>query len=275
MYFPYANTNTGGQPYFAPTVYPNVPSYPSAGNHHPGNFGLSYSSYYPHFYSPANNILSGTTHIGNSSAVVAPHPLMMPPLIPISQRDSLTSRPLTNENESERNKNLNIRECQSPVLGQTKQQRKKPLVIVNPGNIALRSEDHSSSPTPLISHAGKSILKRDKKTFGLDLESEQNLLPHSTSSFIQEIDSDNLEDDFLTFIEQKTKTPTIMPELNPLASEFSFENSQTTAQDSTITTNGTDHHQQDQEKESSYRVLFDNLIEKSLESIEAIKKSRK
>ena len=66
-----------------------------------------------------------------------------------------------------------------------------------------------------------------------------------------------------------------MPELNPLASEFSFENSQTTTQDSTITTNGIDHDQQDQENHSSYRVLFDNLIEKSLESIEAIKKSRK
>ena len=161
MYFPYANTNTGGQPYFAPTVYPNVPSYSSVGNHHPGNFGLSYGAYYPHFYSPANNILPGTTRIGNSSAVVAPHPLMMPTLIPMSQRDSLTTRPLMNENESERNKNLNIRECQSPVLVQTKQQR-KPLVIVNPSNIALRSEDHSSSPTPLISHAGsKPIFKLD------------------------------------------------------------------------------------------------------------------
>jgi len=94
------------------------------------------------------------------------------------------------------------------------------------------------------------------------------------SSFVQEIDSDNPQDDFLTFIEQKTKTTSSMPELNPFANEFSFVNNKTLTNDSSITTNGIDHHT-DSDNHSSYRLLFDNLIEKSLESIEAIKKSTK
>ncbi len=99
-------------------------------------------------------------------------------------------------------------------------------------------------------------------------------LPLSSSSSRQEFDSDNPQDDFLTFIEQKTKTTTTMPELNPFANEFSFINDKTLTKDSSITTNGIDHNTVD-ENHSSYRLLFDNLIEKSLESIEAIKKSTK
>jgi hypothetical protein len=67
-----------------------------------------------------------------------------------------------------------------------------------------------------------------------------------------------------------------MPELNPFANEFSFANDQTLTKDSSITTNGIDHHHHtDNDNQSSYRLLFDNLIEKSLESIEAMKKSTK
>jgi hypothetical protein len=65
-----------------------------------------------------------------------------------------------------------------------------------------------------------------------------------------------------------------MPELNPFANEFSFANNKTLTQDSPIITNGIDHNSNN-ENNSSYRLLFDNLIEKSLESIEAIKKSTK
>jgi hypothetical protein len=65
-----------------------------------------------------------------------------------------------------------------------------------------------------------------------------------------------------------------MPELNPFAHEFSFVNNKTLTNDTSITTNGVDHQTHD-ENQSSYRLLFDNLIEKSLESIEAIKKSTK
>jgi len=52
-----------------------------------------------------------------------------------------------------------------------------------------------------------------------------------------------------------------MPELNPFANEFSFVNNKTLTKDTSITTNGNDHHT-DNENQSSYRLLFDNLIEK-------------
>lgn len=156
MLFPYPNTNAGGQPFITPTVYPNASAYSLPSSYHPGNFGGGYGTYYPHYYPSTNSILRGTTHHGSSSAFIPSNQWVMPSLLPPSQRDSLTTTPLMNENDNERNKNLNIRECQSPVLSQTKQQR-KPLVIVNPSNNALRLENHSSSPTPLISHAGESI----------------------------------------------------------------------------------------------------------------------
>lgn len=281
MFFPYANTNTGGQAYYTPNVYSNVPTYSSTGNHRHGNFGYTYNPFYAPFYPSANSLLPATTtttHLTNSAAAVIPtRPLMMPPLLPLPQQDSSTTRTLMNENESERNKNLNIRECQSPVNEQTKRSR-EPLKMIDPTNTISKSEEHSSSASPLISHAGKTYLQSTTMmnifdSYLIDLESEQNPLPLSTSSTIQEIDADNPQDDFLTFIEQKTKTIG-MPELNPLANEFSFENSQTLINDSPVTTNGI-HHQQEQDNQSSYRVLFDNLIEKSLESIEAIKKSQK
>jgi hypothetical protein len=68
-------------------------------------------------------------------------------------------------------------------------------------------------------------------------------------------------EDFLTFIEQKTKRQS---ELNPFANEFSFVK---TPSQQTINNNN--------ENMSSYKLIFDDLIEKSLQSIEAIKKSSK
>ena len=106
----------------------------------------------------------------------------------------------------------------------------------------------------------------------LHIESEQNPLP--SSSTVQDIDFDNSQDDFLTFIEQKTKKTTTMPELNPFANEFSFVHNKTVTKDSLIPTNTIDYNATNK-NQSSYRLLFDNLIEKSLESIEAIKTSRK
>lgn len=69
-----------------------------------------------------------------------------------------------------------------------------------------------------------------------------------------------------------------MPELNPCAHEFSFNsnnnNNKTLTNDSSSTTNGIDHQQQNnQHDSSSFRLIFDSLVEKSLESIDAIKKS--
>lgn len=162
MFFPYPNTNTGGQAYFAPNVYPNVPTYSSTGNHRHGNFGYTYNPFYAQFYPSANSLLPATTttttaHLTNSGAattLIPTRPLMIPPLLPISQQDSSTIRPLMNENENERNKNLNIRECQSPVLDQTRRTR-EPFRIIDPTNTIFKSDEHSSSTSPLVSHAGK------------------------------------------------------------------------------------------------------------------------
>lgn len=68
-----------------------------------------------------------------------------------------------------------------------------------------------------------------------------------------------------------------MPELNPFANEFCFVNNKTPIKETSIETNGVNHNTNDEnhQSSSSYRLLFDNLIEKSLESIEAIKKSKK
>jgi hypothetical protein len=66
--------------------------------------------------------------------------------------------------------------------------------------------------------------------------------------------------DFLTFIEQKTKP---ISELNPFANEFS------------LTKNNQIVSMNINEKNSSYKLIFDDLIEQSLQSIDAIKKASK
>jgi len=161
MFFPYGNATTTGQQYFAPAVYPNIPTYSSTGNHRHGNFGLSYNPFYTPFYSPPNNILTPATHITNSSALIPPRPLMPPSMLPVQQQQQHSSAGFPNiGNDTERNKNLNIRECQSPIINQTKKE-KKPLQIVDPNDINtdLKIHEDSSSTSSLISHAGNRTLK--------------------------------------------------------------------------------------------------------------------
>jgi hypothetical protein len=67
--------------------------------------------------------------------------------------------------------------------------------------------------------------------------------------------------DFLTFIEQKAKP---ISELNPFANEFSL-----------IKNNNNQIVPPTNETSSSYKLIFDDLIEQSLQSIEAIKKASK
>ncbi|CAF1099857.1 unnamed protein product [Adineta steineri] len=272
MFFPYGNGNVPAQQFFAPTIYPNVSAYPSNGNHRHGNFGVGYNAYYTQFYPTQNNILPQATHVTNPSVLISQRPLMPHSLPAIQQQQqqqhSLTTYS-TKGNDNERNMNLNIRECQSPVINETKTAQ---IIDLNDNNnnTSVRVRQNSSSTSSLRSHS----------------ELDQNIRPHlpptsaSSSSLAQEIDSDNNStDDFLTFIEQKTKTTTAaattkMPELNPFANEFSFASNKTLTNDSSITTNGIDNHTSN-ENHSSYRLLFDNLIEKSLESIEVFKQSTK
>ncbi len=163
MFFPYGNANTAGQQYYAPAVYPNIPTYSSTGNHRHGSFGLSYNTFYTPFYPTPNNILTPATHISNSSALIPPRPFMPHPILPVQQQQQqqYSSAGLSSiGNDTERNKNLNIRECQSPVINQTKKE-KKPLQIVDPNDINtdLKIHEDSSSTSSLISHAGNKIFK--------------------------------------------------------------------------------------------------------------------
>jgi hypothetical protein len=88
----------------------------------------------------------------------------------------------------------------------------------------------------------------------------KNSLP--TSSLMTYEKKNNINpNDFLTFIEQKSKP---ISELNPFANEFSVPKN--------------NHHQivpANNENSSSYRLIFDHLIEQSLQSIEAIKNASK
>ncbi|CAF4869809.1 unnamed protein product, partial [Rotaria socialis] len=70
------------------------------------------------------------------------------------------------------------------------QKAKSPLqtLDINHNNTDIRVRQDSSSASSFMSRS----------------ESDQNNLPRS-SGIVQEIDSDNVPDDFLTFIEQKTK----------------------------------------------------------------------
>ncbi|CAF1517197.1 unnamed protein product [Adineta steineri] len=74
------------------------------------------------------------------------------------------------------------------------------------------------------------------------------------------IDSNN----FLTFIEQKTKP---ISELNPFANEFSVVKNNNNNNNQIITAN--------KENNSSYKLIYDDLIEQSLQYIETMKKASK
>ncbi len=164
MFFPYGNANPTGQTFFGPTMYPNVSAFPSNGNHRQGNYGLSYNTFYTPFYHTPNNILPPVTHLTNSSALIPPRPLMGPSLIaPPQQQHSLVGSSMI-VNDTERNKNLNIRECQSPVINQTKRE-KKSLQIIDPtdNNSSVRIRKDSSSTSSLTSHPGKRISKENKE----------------------------------------------------------------------------------------------------------------
>jgi hypothetical protein len=158
MFIPYNNGNTAGQAFYASAVYPNVSAYPSADNHRHGNLGFGYNTFYTPFYHPSNNILPSGPHVTGPQSLIPLRPLMPPPLPspapPQQQKPSIW--PSFIPNDIERNKNLNIRECQSPIITKPKRE-KKPLQIVelNDNNTDLKIHTDSSSTSSLISHPGK------------------------------------------------------------------------------------------------------------------------
>lgn len=143
MFFPYANTGTPAQQYYPSSVYTGVQTYASPNANRQPNFGLGYNPYYASFYPQTNSILSSTVHANSSAANLLPlRPLMAPPLTSIQRSSSaiITS-------DTERNKHLNIRECQSPELN-NKKREKIPLQIVDPNETNRDSkipEDASST----------------------------------------------------------------------------------------------------------------------------------
>ena len=88
------------------------------------------------------------------------------------------------------------------------------------------------------------------------------------------VDSTDSQDDFLTFLERKTKPKTTMPELNPLAREFSVGTQKKTLALPPITTNGSEPTVVKQAN-TSYKLLFGGLIDKRLQSTETLKQSTK
>ncbi|CAF0933262.1 unnamed protein product [Adineta ricciae] len=257
MFFSYGNGSTSSQPYYTPVVHPTV-AYPSNGTQQQPPYGIGYNSFYPQFYPTRTNLLPPMSHVAGSAILMPPCPLMVRSNLTTKSQSSTGLIPIGNDNE--RNKNLNIRECQSPVLNEIKR-HEMPLEIVDPG--VNNTPEH---------------IRADSSSASSLTELEQPLLPPRSMSS----NSDNLQDDFLTFLEQKTKKSTTkFPELNPFASEFSFVNTRTPTNALLLESNGIHDHRHSPpsttpaETQSSYRLLFDNLIEKSLESIEAFKRSTK
>lgn len=111
-----------------------------------------------------------------------------------------------------------------------------------------------SNPNGLLPTSNRPLTNRECK--------ELVPQPLLTSSFpIYGSRQTNNSTDFLTFIEQKTQGTS---ELNPYANEFSL------GKNSSNPFVSSKH-----EKISSYKLIFDDLIEKSLQSIDAIQKASK
>lgn len=154
MYYSIGATNSPGQPYFPPTVYSNVVPYSSNGNYHHGAIGLNYNTYYNSFCTPSHNVLPRTLHATHPVPLMTPGSLLPTPLLTSQQLQYSSTSSSILDNGIERNKNLNIRECQSPVIDQTPK-IKSPLQVLdaNYSNTNVKNQD-SSSASSCISHPG-------------------------------------------------------------------------------------------------------------------------
>ncbi|CAF0899156.1 unnamed protein product [Rotaria sordida] len=134
-------------------------------------------------------------------------------------------------------------------------------VNYNPYFSSFCSNSNGLLPTPSQPLMPLSIEQNKNKNKNIrenkQIMSKNNLivLSHEKKN---NIDSNN----FLTFIEQKTKS---ISDLNPCANEFSLVKNNNNNQ--VVTTSN--------ENNSSYKLIFDDLIKQSLQSIEAIKKASK
>lgn len=124
-----------------------------------------------------------------------------------------------------------------------------PIPKSNFNGFLSRPNSHCNGLLPISTMEKNKISPLMSKNFVTNLPLPSSLMSN------EEKDRKN-SNDFLTFIEEKTKP---VSELNPFANEFSL------VQNTKITN----------EDISSHRLILDNLIEKSIQSIEAIKNASK
>ena len=151
MFFSYGNGSTSSQPYYTPVVHPTI-TYPSNGTQQQPSYGIGYNTFYPQFYPAQTNLLPAMSHVTGSTILIPPRPLMGRSNLTAKSQSSTGLIPIGTD--SERNKNLNIRECQSPVLNEIKR-NEMPLQIVDPGvnNTPERIREDSSSTSSLTGNS--------------------------------------------------------------------------------------------------------------------------
>ena len=144
VFLPFADPNRPMQQFYVPPMYSSMQPYlytapPSVHS----NFGLNFNQYPTPMYRSPQNLMSSTMYA---------HP--MPPLMgsrPFhpSVLQSLPTSASPWSNGWEPNKNLNIRESQSPVTEPTTQTSKEsPLVLQPKENDVEARLDASPSPSP-------------------------------------------------------------------------------------------------------------------------------
>ncbi|CAF3425053.1 unnamed protein product [Rotaria sp. Silwood1] len=127
----------------------------------------------------------------------------------------------------------------------------------NPYFSSFCSNSNGLLPTPSQALVPRSL----EQNKNLNIRENKRVVPKSNSSLLSHEKAKDIDSNgFLTFIEQKTKP---LSDLNPFANEFSFVKNNNQIVTTSI------------ENNSSYKLIFDDLIEQSLQSIEAIKKASK
>ena len=193
--------------------------------------------------------------LSNLPSLMAPRPM-----IPSTPSYSALE-PLLNGQNAEKSRSLTIRECQSPTVSSTNEEVKKPSIDQNDGKV---KENASTEVSPL----GERMLgRRRERTELITFRSSESEPTARTSSCEGETESDPSDEEFLTFIKQKDKRKTVRE-----TTTATMTSSTDTARHASSTAETLSQSKPSDANLSSYRLLFDNLIEKTYQSIEGAKK---
>ncbi|CAF2416339.1 unnamed protein product [Rotaria sp. Silwood2] len=120
-----------------------------------------------------------------------------------------------------------------------------------------------SNSNGLLSTPSQTLIPRPiEQNKNLNIRENKRIMPKNNLSLPSDEKTNDIDsNDFLTFIEQKTKP---ISDLNPFANEFSLV---TNKNNQMVATNN--------ENNPTYKLIFNDLIAQSLQSIEAIKKASK